>query len=124
MKLLATLGRTVLSLLGAIGRVALYALNTITHVVRPPFYPREFLSELLHIGWLSLPVVGLTAIFTGAALALQIYAGGARFNAESVVPSIVAIGMVRMTHWDTGTELEVDLPDGTRKATVQAGFWA
>ncbi len=36
----------------------------------------------------------------------------------------VAIGMVRMTHWDTGTELEVDLPDGTRKAAVQAGFWA
>jgi ABC transport permease subunit len=40
-------------------------------------------------------VVGLTAIFTGGALALQIYAGGARFNAEAVVPSIVAIGMTR-----------------------------
>jgi alanine racemase len=36
---------------------------------------------------LSLPVVGLTALFTGGALALQIYAGGARFNAEAVVPS-------------------------------------
>jgi phospholipid/cholesterol/gamma-HCH transport system permease protein len=50
---------------------------------------------MLHIGWLSLPVVGLTALFTGGALALQIYAGGARFNAEAVVPQIVAIGMVR-----------------------------
>ena len=50
---------------------------------------------LMQIGWFSLPVVGLTAIFTGGALALQIYAGGARFNAEAVVPSIVAIGMVR-----------------------------
>jgi len=49
----------------------------------------------LQIGWLSLPVVGMTAFFTGGALALQIYAGGARFNAEAVVPSIVAIGMVR-----------------------------
>ena len=39
--------------------------------------------------------MGLTTLFTGGALALQIYAGGARFNAESVVPSIVAIGMVR-----------------------------
>jgi phospholipid/cholesterol/gamma-HCH transport system permease protein len=37
----------------------------------------------------------LTAVFTGGALALQIYSGGARFNAESVVPNIVAIGMVR-----------------------------
>ncbi|NJM84506.1 MAG: ABC transporter permease, partial [Tabrizicola sp.] len=60
-----------------------------------PFYLREFLHALLQIGWLSLPVVGLTALFTGGALALQIYAGGARFNAESVVPSIVAIGMTR-----------------------------
>ena len=49
----------------------------------------------MQIGWLSLPVVGLTAFFTGGALALQIYAGGARFSAEAVVPSIVAIGMAR-----------------------------
>ena len=51
--------------------------------------------SLLQIGWLSLPVVGLTALFTGGALALQIYAGGNRFGAEAVVPQIVAIGMVR-----------------------------
>ncbi|MEM9576277.1 MAG: dimethylsulfoniopropionate demethylase [Pseudomonadota bacterium] len=35
----------------------------------------------------------------------------------------VAIGMVRMTHWETGTVLDVQTPDGTRRATVQAGFW-
>ncbi len=35
----------------------------------------------------------------------------------------VAIGMVRMTHWDTGTILDVRTPDGERAATVQAGFW-
>jgi phospholipid/cholesterol/gamma-HCH transport system permease protein len=62
---------------------------------RPPFYPRELAQQLLHIGWLSLPVVGLTALFTGGALALQIYAGGSRFNAEAVVPQIVAIGITR-----------------------------
>jgi phospholipid/cholesterol/gamma-HCH transport system permease protein len=62
---------------------------------RPPFFFGEFGRQLLRIGYFSLPVVGLTALFTGAALALQIYAGGARFNAEAVVPSIVAIGMAR-----------------------------
>jgi phospholipid/cholesterol/gamma-HCH transport system permease protein len=92
---LAALGRTVLALLGAIGRVAIFAFDAISHMLRPPFYPREFAHAMLHIGWLSLPVVGLTALFTGGALALQIYAGGARFNAEAVVPQIVAIGMVR-----------------------------
>ncbi|HSF63454.1 MAG TPA: ABC transporter permease [Paracoccaceae bacterium] len=92
---LAALGRAVLAALAAVGRIALYGGQVVGHMVRPPFYPREFLHALMQIGWLSLPVVGLTALFTGGALALQIYSGGARFNAESVVPSIVAIGMVR-----------------------------
>lgn len=89
------IGRTTLAILATIGQVTLFALSTLSHLLRPPFYFREFLSALMNIGWYSLPVVGLTAFFTGGALALQIYSGGARFNAESVVPSIVAIGMVR-----------------------------
>lgn len=35
----------------------------------------------------------------------------------------VAIGMVRMTHWDLGTELDVMTPDGPRAATVYDTFW-
>lgn len=92
---LRAVGRPALEALAAIGRVALFAGSVLGHILRPPFYPREFFVQLLQIGWLSLPVVGLTTLFTGGALALQIYSGGARFNAESVVPSIVAIGMVR-----------------------------
>jgi len=92
---LARLGRATLGALAATGRFAAFAASGVSHIVRPPFYPREFLSALMQIGWFSLPVVGMTALFTGAALALQIYAGGQRFSAESVVPSITAIGMVR-----------------------------
>ncbi|UZD92275.1 MlaE family ABC transporter permease [Cognatishimia activa] len=92
---LAHLGRAVLGFLAVTGRVALFAFEGISHIFRPPFYFREFLTALMQIGWLSLPVVGLTAFFTGGALALQIFAGGARFSAEAVVPQIVAIGMVR-----------------------------
>ena len=95
MSVLAALGRVILGLFAAIGRVSIFGAQTLSHMVRPPFYPREFLIQLMQIGFLSLPVVGLTALFTGGALALQIYSGGARFNAEAVVPSIVAIGMVR-----------------------------
>ena len=93
--LLAALGRNVLSALAMIGRVTLFAVDTVSHLFRPPFYAREFGHALIQIGWLSLPVVGMTALFTGGALALQIYAGGSRFNAETVVPSIVAIGLTR-----------------------------
>ncbi|MGR3838480.1 MAG: MlaE family ABC transporter permease [Cognatishimia sp.] len=92
---LGYIGRTTLALLAVIGRVTIFAAQGLSHILRPPFYPREFLAALLQIGWLSLPVVGLTAFFTGGALALQIYSGGARFSAEAVVPQIVAIGMVR-----------------------------
>ncbi|MCQ0093177.1 ABC transporter permease [Roseovarius sp. M141] len=92
---LAAIGRHVLAALAGIGRVTLYTGQTVSHLIRPPFYMREFAHALIQIGWLSLPVVGLTALFTGGALALQIYAGGARFNAETVVPSIVAIGLTR-----------------------------
>lgn len=35
----------------------------------------------------------------------------------------VAIGMVRMTHWDEGTNLTVEAPDGARPATVHEKFW-
>ena len=91
----AAVGRSTLAMLSAIGRVAIYAAISVSHILRPPFYPRELAHQLLHIGWLSLPVVGLTALFTGGALALQIYAGGSRFDAQAVVPQIVAIGIVR-----------------------------
>ena len=36
----------------------------------------------------------------------------------------VAIGMVRMTHWEAGTSLRVMAPDGERHGVVQEGFWA
>ena len=91
----AHLGRMTLGFLAELGRVAIFAGAVISHIFRPPFYPRELFAALMQIGWFSLPVVGMTALFTGGALALQIYAGGARFSAESVVPAIVAIGMAR-----------------------------
>ena len=92
---LGALGRTILGLLAALGRLAQFTGQTFSHLLRPPFYFKEFAQSLLTIGYFSLPVVGLTALFTGGALALQIYAGGSRFSVEAVVPQIVAIGMVR-----------------------------
>jgi phospholipid/cholesterol/gamma-HCH transport system permease protein len=95
MRALVTIGDVTLRLLAGLGAIALFALSTLSHLVRPPLYLREFGRQILAIGWFSLPVVALTTLFTGGALALQIFAGGSRFNAEQVVPSIVAIGMVR-----------------------------
>jgi len=123
---LASIGRSTLGLLASIGRVIIFTTLAVSHMLRAPFYPRELAAQLLQIGYFSLPVVGLTTLFTGGALALQIYAGGARFNAESVVPSIVAIGMVRelgpvlaglMVAGRVGASIAAEI--GTMKVTEQ-----
>jgi phospholipid/cholesterol/gamma-HCH transport system permease protein len=49
----------------------------------------------MDIGYYSLPVVGLTAIFTGMVLALQSYTGFARFSAESAIPNVVVVSITR-----------------------------
>ncbi len=49
----------------------------------------------MEIGYYSLPVVGLTAIFTGMVLALQSYTGFARFSAESAIPNVVVVSLTR-----------------------------
>ncbi len=92
---LGSIGAAALSFSAMVGRVSIFTAQTLRHMFTPPVYGRELLISLMNIGYLSLPVVGLTSLFTGGALALQIYAGGSRFSAEAVVPQIVAIGMVR-----------------------------
>lgn len=77
------------------GRAALFFRDVIVQGFSPPYYPRMIFWQMVRIGYNSLPVVGLTAFFTGAVLALQIYIGGSRFNAESIVASIVALGITR-----------------------------
>jgi phospholipid/cholesterol/gamma-HCH transport system permease protein len=92
---LARIGRLLIAALAAIGRVGIFAGTTISRAVTPPYYPARFFEQLAQIGWFSLPVVGMTAIFSGAALAQQIYTAGSRFNATSTVPAVVVLGMVR-----------------------------
>ena len=95
MNFLAHLGRVVLALLAEVGRASLFLRDAVIQGLSPPFYPRQLLLQMLRIGYFSLPVVGLTAFFTGGVLALQIYIGSSRFNAESLVSSIVALGITR-----------------------------
>jgi len=95
MGFLAAIGRVVISFLTATGRLAIFAGISVSHIVRPPFYPRLLLRQIIDIGYYSLPVVGLTAVFTGMVLALQSYTGFARFNAESAVATVVVLSITR-----------------------------
>ncbi|ABS65082.1 protein of unknown function DUF140 [Parvibaculum lavamentivorans DS-1] len=95
MNFFAVIGRVVLALLGEIGRLSLFVWLSVSHILRPPFFWRLTAQQMLRIGYFSLPVVALTAFFTGGALALQIYYGGNSFNSESIVATIVALGITR-----------------------------
>lgn len=95
MNFLAAIGRAFLHFLSAVGRLTLFALEALSHCLRPPLYPRQLLRQTIDIGYYSLPVVGLTALFTGMVLALQSYTGFSRFNAESAIASVVALSVTR-----------------------------
>jgi phospholipid/cholesterol/gamma-HCH transport system permease protein len=92
---LATVGRVFLSFLAHVGRLSAFGATAITHTVRPPFYPRLIMRSMIEIGYFSLPVVGLTAVFSGMVLALQSYTGFARFSAEGAVATVVVLSMTR-----------------------------
>jgi phospholipid/cholesterol/gamma-HCH transport system permease protein len=94
-ELLARPGRAAIALFASIGRVTMFTGRALAGALRPPVYLHRLVEQMLVIGYFSLPVVGLTALFTGAALAQQIFVGGARFNAESTVPAVTVIAIVR-----------------------------
>lgn len=92
---LAGIGRAVLAILSEIGRFAMFASRAVMSCFMPPVFVGQLGRQCAQIGYFSLPVIGLTAVFIGAALALNIYVGGARFNAEQFVPNIVVLGITR-----------------------------
>lgn len=93
--LIATVGRGALSACRSTGQLALFALSGLSHIFRPPFYPRAFGRAMLEIGFFSLPVVALTAVFTGMVLALQSSTGLSRFSADSAIASLVVLSVTR-----------------------------
>ncbi len=92
---LAVIGRAVLGACESVGSLALFAARGVAAGVVGPWYPRLILRQMIEIGFFSLPVVGLTAIFSGMVLALQSYTGFSRFEAESAIATIVVLSMTR-----------------------------
>ena len=92
---LAAIGRGAISVCRGTGSVTLFAGNGVSHAVRPPFYARLFGRALMEMGYFSLPVVALTAVFTGMVLALQSYTGFSRYSAQSAIPNIVVLSITR-----------------------------
>jgi len=92
---LQNIGRTSLAFLAAIGRLVLFTSSAIRWTFFPPYYLRQLGRQIIDIGYYSLPVVGLTTLFSGMVLALQSYTGFARFSAEDTVATVVVLSVTR-----------------------------
>lgn len=86
-------GQRTLDFLKHLGRFVIFFGKIISGVF--PIYLKEIGSQLLSFGFYSLPVVGMTAIFTGMVLALQSYTGFSRFSAEGATATVVVLSMTR-----------------------------
>ena len=95
MAVLEALGRLALAVLEFHGRCVSLLVLTVRGLFRRPFDGRALASQVVRVGVDSLPVVLLTAVFTGAVLALQTFTGFQRFHAEAYVGSVVSLAMLR-----------------------------
>lgn len=88
-------GQTVLHFFESVGRISSFIGKAVAHCFMPPFFPAQIWRQLVDIGYYSLPVVGMTTLFTGMVLSLQSYTGFTRFNAESAIAAVVVLSMTR-----------------------------
>jgi phospholipid/cholesterol/gamma-HCH transport system permease protein len=92
---LSTIGRRVIALCSIAGRLAIFVASAVSHSMRPPVYFRNVFQQFWTIGYNSLPVVGMTAFFTGAVLALQASVGFSKLTAPSAIPLLVVVSVTR-----------------------------
>lgn len=95
MRWVGRLGGSAIRFLTEMGMVGILFGQAVAGIFQRPLALRHTLQQMDVIGVGSIPVVLVTATFTGMVLALQSYAGFQRFNAESLVGTVVALSMTR-----------------------------
>ena len=78
-----------------VGNVTIFALRFFKEVVKPPYEMKEFIKQCYVIGYKSLPLVTITGFIMGLVLTLQSRPTLAKFGAESWLPSMVALSLIR-----------------------------
>ena len=119
-------GRIIINFISETGLTLLLFATTLVWLIRPPLRLKNTFKQMERVGVDSLPVILITATFTGLVLALQSYTGFKRFNAESMVGTVVALSMTRelgpvltglIVAGRVGSSLAAEL--GTMKVTEQ-----
>lgn len=95
MSVIQQLGSKTILFTHSIGVWTIFVAKIISGIFKKPFYFSIILKQLAIIGYYSLPVVAMTAFFSGAVLALQTYTGFSRFSAESSIATVVVLSITR-----------------------------
>ncbi len=95
MKFLEAIGTQTVRFIEEMGRIVTLFFQTLRWSARRPMGLRNIFKQMEEVGVRSVPVVLITAISTGMVLALQSHTGFKRFNAESLVGTVVALSMTR-----------------------------
>ncbi|MBP5615788.1 MAG: ABC transporter permease [Alphaproteobacteria bacterium] len=92
---LRALGKPLVAFLMSLGKLSVFIVRAVYHALTPPIYFKNFIKQVLEMGFYSVPVVGLTTIFAGMVIALQTYSGFSKYGAESAVANVVLISVTR-----------------------------
>ena len=94
---LRPIGAATLGMLATLGQLTLFMINAVSHFVRPPIYFRLIGRQMIDVGYYSLPVVGLTTLFSGMVIALQSYTGATRVTADAALENVTAVVVLSIT---------------------------
>ncbi|MBI2361138.1 MAG: ABC transporter permease [Deltaproteobacteria bacterium] len=126
LELVGQIGRFTLHQLAAMGGMSLFLLSALGLAFRPPAKFRLIVHHIKTFGVDSLSVVVLSGFFTGMVMGFQGYYSLRKFNAESWLGSVTALGLLRelgpvlsafMVTGRTGSAMAAEL--GTMRATEQ-----
>ncbi len=77
------------------GNISIFALRFFKDIFRPPFEIKEIIRQCYSVGNKSLPLVAITGFIMGLVLTLQSRPTLAEFGAESWLPGMVALSLIR-----------------------------
>jgi len=77
------------------GNATLFIVRFFREVVKPPYEIKEFIRQCYIIGYKSMPLVAITGFIMGLVLTIQSRPTLAEFGAESWLPGMVALSLIR-----------------------------
>ena len=80
-----------------LGDWAVFSLRALAGALRRPFEFSEIARQVQKLGFDSAPLIGLSGLAVGVVMSMHTRSSLARFGAEALIPTVLAIAMIRET---------------------------